>query len=220
MSWTDRVVEYPNRVKLTAVSGQDNTFNMEAAEGTVYVEGTLLNAENLNNETMNLIGNIVADGWSSSKSYSIGDSCIYNNMLWNCLVANTNMAPTEGTYWTRVQLAKADYVVERNVVGDWITEKWASGKYEAWYRATNTGHAVTTAVSNGWYRTANPETINLPSGFKSIKWADVQYDWGGTNCWFVSITAITMTQIQYYFQHLGSGNFYGNKMCHVVGTWK
>ena len=62
MSWTDRVVEYPNRVKLTAVSGQDNTFNMEAAEGTVYVEGTLLNAENLNNETMNLIDDSLSNG--------------------------------------------------------------------------------------------------------------------------------------------------------------
>ncbi|MBQ0078369.1 MAG: hypothetical protein KBS66_00565 [Eubacterium sp.] len=61
MSWTDRVVEYPNRVKLTAVSGQDNTFNMEAAEGTVYVEGTLLNAENLNNETTNIVNDIVTN---------------------------------------------------------------------------------------------------------------------------------------------------------------
>lgn len=55
MSWIDRVVQFPNRVKLTAVSGQDNVYDVEANEGNVYVEGTLLNAENLTNETIELI---------------------------------------------------------------------------------------------------------------------------------------------------------------------
>lgn len=55
MSWADRVVEFPNRVKLYAVSGQDNVYDIEANEGTVYTEGTLLNAANLTGETNELI---------------------------------------------------------------------------------------------------------------------------------------------------------------------
>lgn len=55
MAWTDRVVEFPSRVKLNAVSGQDNVYDLEAQEGQVYVEGTLLNAENFTSETNNLI---------------------------------------------------------------------------------------------------------------------------------------------------------------------
>lgn len=57
MSWIDRVVEFPNRFKLTPVSGQENTYDLEPKEGNVYVEGTLLNAESLNVETKNLAQN-------------------------------------------------------------------------------------------------------------------------------------------------------------------
>lgn len=51
MAFSDRVVEYPGRVKLTPVTGQSNTYDMERAEGTEYTEGTLLNALNLNTQT-------------------------------------------------------------------------------------------------------------------------------------------------------------------------
>lgn len=145
---------------MTPVDGQDNTYNVEPAEGTVYSEGTLLNAKNLNNETMNLIGEIVSDGWNSSKSYTVGDSCIYNNMLWNCLVANTNVAPTEGTYWTRVQLAKADYVVDRGTSGSWKYVKWASGEIELWASIGFTGLNLTSQSSGTYYGTS--KTITVP----------------------------------------------------------
>lgn len=49
MAFTDRIVQYPGRVKLTPVSGQTNVYDMEREEGTVSTEGTLLNANNLNN---------------------------------------------------------------------------------------------------------------------------------------------------------------------------
>lgn len=49
MAFTDRVVEYPGRVQLTNVSG--DIYDMTAAEGDVYTDGTLLNAANLNKET-------------------------------------------------------------------------------------------------------------------------------------------------------------------------
>lgn len=49
MAFTDRVVEHPGRVQLTNVSG--DIYDLVRAEGDVYTEGTLLNANNLNQET-------------------------------------------------------------------------------------------------------------------------------------------------------------------------
>lgn len=48
MAFIDRVVEYPNRITLLPVSGQDNTYDMAFAEGEVTVEGTPLSADGLN----------------------------------------------------------------------------------------------------------------------------------------------------------------------------
>ena len=44
----DRVVEYPNRVKLTPVEGQSNVYDVSRQEGTITQDGTPLNAETLN----------------------------------------------------------------------------------------------------------------------------------------------------------------------------
>lgn len=43
----DREVEFPNRVKLTPVEGQPNTYTVERAEGTITNPGTPLTAANL-----------------------------------------------------------------------------------------------------------------------------------------------------------------------------
>ena len=64
MAFTDRIVQYPGRVKLTPVSGQTNVYDMEREEGTVSTEGTLLNANNLNNPdilTLSIDGQQVED---------------------------------------------------------------------------------------------------------------------------------------------------------------
>lgn len=51
MSFIDRIVQFPGRVKLTPVSGQTNVYDMVRQEGDVYTDGTLLNANNLNTQT-------------------------------------------------------------------------------------------------------------------------------------------------------------------------
>lgn len=64
MAFTDRIVQHPGRVKLTPVSGQTNVYDMEREEGTVSTEGTLLNANNLNNPdilTLSIDGRQVED---------------------------------------------------------------------------------------------------------------------------------------------------------------
>lgn len=46
--FTDRVVQYPGRVVMSPVSGEENTYDMSRAEGTVTEEGTPFNAEAFN----------------------------------------------------------------------------------------------------------------------------------------------------------------------------
>lgn len=55
MGFTDRSTEFPGRVTLTPVDGQENTYDMAAAEGEVYSEGTPLDAENLTAEVQNAV---------------------------------------------------------------------------------------------------------------------------------------------------------------------
>lgn len=54
MAFIDRIVEYPGRIKLTDTGGVVlGTYDVERAEGTVTLDGTLLNATNLNDQTTN-----------------------------------------------------------------------------------------------------------------------------------------------------------------------
>lgn len=47
---------------------------------------------------------VVSDVWSSSTTYAAGSYCIYNNVLWKCLVQHSNQTPAKGTYWTQVSV--------------------------------------------------------------------------------------------------------------------
>lgn len=48
---------------------------------------------------------IISDAYDELKIYVAGEYCIYNNLLWKCLVQNNGQTPTEGTYWTKVTVA-------------------------------------------------------------------------------------------------------------------
>ena len=45
-----------------------------------------------------------SSAWSSTVTYAVGQYCIYNNILWKCLVQHSGQTPQEGTYWTKVSL--------------------------------------------------------------------------------------------------------------------
>ena len=49
--------------------------------------------------------NSISDEWNPLITYAVGQYCIHNNILWKCLVANTNTESTEGTHWTKVSVA-------------------------------------------------------------------------------------------------------------------
>ena len=48
---------------------------------------------------------IISDAYDALKTYVTGEYCIYNNLLWKCLVQHNGQTPTEGTYWTNVSVA-------------------------------------------------------------------------------------------------------------------
>lgn len=48
ITFKDRIVEFPGRVKLTPVSGQPNVYDVSRQEGTITQQGTTLNAIVLN----------------------------------------------------------------------------------------------------------------------------------------------------------------------------
>lgn len=56
--FTDRVVEYPGRIKLTEVSGETDTYDVERAEGTVTQAGTPFNATSFNNIAQQILDRI------------------------------------------------------------------------------------------------------------------------------------------------------------------
>lgn len=50
---------------------------------------------------------IISDAYSATKTYTIGEYCIYNNSLYKC-IANTSAgtAPTNSTYWTNTSVGE------------------------------------------------------------------------------------------------------------------
>lgn len=51
-----------------------------------------------------VIMDMLSNMWSSSVTYNVGDYVLYNNNIWKCLVQNSNIAPSEGTTWTRTNI--------------------------------------------------------------------------------------------------------------------
>lgn len=47
-TWQNRVTQYPTRRVLTEVSGENNTYEVTRAEGTITAEGDAFSAENMN----------------------------------------------------------------------------------------------------------------------------------------------------------------------------
>ncbi len=77
MAFVDRVTEYPGRIKLTAVSGQTDVYDVTRQEGEVYTAGTLLNATNLNKQTQldsNVAAAFSAAGMGSSAQNDVSNA--------------------------------------------------------------------------------------------------------------------------------------------------
>lgn len=65
-----------------------------ALETMVGALSTLINRINGNPEV-----------WDSDKNYVKGEKCLHDSKVWYCKAPNTNVIPTEGTYWTCINIS-------------------------------------------------------------------------------------------------------------------
>lgn len=112
MAFIDRIVDYPGRVVLTPVTGETNTYDMTRAEGLVTVEGTLLNAANLNQQTQ-------LDPTVESAYTAAGAGSDTNNPMSDALkfVLGKVKGIDSGTAnsWSYVKLTESIFIAARQV---------------------------------------------------------------------------------------------------------
>ena len=80
-----------------SVSPIDNLTSNSTTKPLSANQGRVLNNQKLQKE-------VISDEWNASITYAVGQYCIHNNILWKCLVANTNTEPAEGTHWTKTTI--------------------------------------------------------------------------------------------------------------------
>lgn len=72
---------------------------IEDMNKALFGDGTYKDIEN-NNDS-------ISNRWNNTKEYSVGDYCIHNNILWNCLTAHTNQTPImDSTYWKQCNITE------------------------------------------------------------------------------------------------------------------
>lgn len=62
-----------------------------------------------------VIEDMLSNMWISSATYNVGDYVLYNNNIWKCLVQNSNITPSEGTTWTRVNITSEISTLNSNL---------------------------------------------------------------------------------------------------------
>lgn len=142
MAFTDRVVEYPGRVKLTPVTGQTNVYDMERSEGAEYTVGTLLNALNLNTQTQldNTVQNLFETAGMASGTYQNGVSDALGFLI---------------------SSMKA-YVIETGTSNSFKYWKWSDGRLEA-ERIWNIGQVTLSTTETSTTKVSGDVTIPTPS---------------------------------------------------------
>ena len=142
MAFTDRIVQYPGRVKMTPVSGQTDVYDMTAQEGTVTTEGTLLNAANLNTQTQldNAVQNLFETAGMTSGTYQNGVSDALGFLL----------------------SSRIAYVIETGTSNSFKFWKWSDGRLEA-ERIWNIGQVTLSTTETSTTKVSGEVTIPTPS---------------------------------------------------------
>ena len=99
---------------------------------------------------------IISDAYDELKTYSAGEYCIYNNLLWKCLVQNNGQTPTEGTHWTNVSVVNEIASVNSSltVIGN---------ETELYYATPN--NANNTIPNLSQFREIRFETMTISEGY-------------------------------------------------------
>ena len=119
-----------NKVVTQALNGKGTyskpTGGIPKADLTSEVQTSLGKADTALQEHQDISGkadktevtaifNSISDAWNNETVYTEGQYCIHNNMIWKCLVANTNTEPEEGTYWTKVSIGSEFSTLNSNL---------------------------------------------------------------------------------------------------------
>lgn len=103
--------------------------------------------------------NNISDLWNASSSYNPGDLVINDNMLWKCLVANTNTEPAEGTYWTQTTIDAELSAVNSSL------EDVSSSLYRQSGICSSEGNLGSTTFSASFF---GKGIVTFPTPYKSI----------------------------------------------------
>lgn len=117
----DRLVQYPNRVRLVQVDGQPGVYDIEAVPGTVTANGTPLNKATLLSDAVATLVNNAATPNEALKYLA--------ERVQPVRLGGTGASTVEGIL---ANLDIDDYVVEQGTSGIWTYRKWNSGIAECW----------------------------------------------------------------------------------------
>lgn len=71
-----------------------------------------------------VIEDMLSNMWISSATYNVGDYVLYDNNIWKCLVQNSNITPSEGNIWTRVNITSEISTLNSNLVEIMSVERY------------------------------------------------------------------------------------------------
>lgn len=117
----DRLVQYPNRVRLVQVDGQPGVYDIEAVPGAVTANGTPLNKATLLSDTVATLVNNAATPNEALKYLA--------ERVQPVRLGGTGASTVEGIL---ANLDIDDYVVGQGTSGNWTYRKWNSGIAECW----------------------------------------------------------------------------------------
>ncbi len=131
MALTDRTTEYPGRIVLTPVAGEENTYDVTRAEGQVIEQGTRLNVQNLNDAYK-----LTTSDYSGTVTYEAGT------------VGTRGTAVSLGTATKPGKTLIALILVSATNASNYIVQPYVSGDtvYAGIYRASSaavTGASIT-----------------------------------------------------------------------------
>lgn len=60
--------------------------------------------------------NLISDAYSSSKTYSVGDYCIYQNQLYRCITQCQGVLPTDSNYFVQTSVGEEVKTLDANSI--------------------------------------------------------------------------------------------------------
>lgn len=113
-------IEYDNSsssIASTNVQDAIDELNIEDGNLDDKIDDLGVEVDNLD-VSLTQTKQIVSDEWLNTKTYSVGSYCIFNNILWKCKVQHSGQEPSEGAYWTKVNVGEELRAIRYENIGN------------------------------------------------------------------------------------------------------